>query len=80
MKLGIIQRVEIYDENNDTIWFVQKHVRNVNFKKLKERDFKIARALIEVGFAIQDEKLFDLELKQLLKEVGKLRKSGSNPS
>jgi hypothetical protein len=70
MELGVIQEVEIYSEGQDleTIWFAQKSgpIRNVSYKALKRRDFKVSDALIKAGFKISDPEKFDSELKELL--------------
>ncbi|OIO44373.1 MAG: hypothetical protein COY72_00110 [Candidatus Nealsonbacteria bacterium CG_4_10_14_0_8_um_filter_35_10] len=70
MELGIIQEIEIHNEGQDleTIWFAQKSgpIRNVSYKALKKRDFKVSDVLIKAGFKISEPQKFDSELKELL--------------
>ena len=74
MRLGAIQGIEINDEGKlETIWFVQEGIRNVAFKKLKQRNFKISDVLTKEGYQIKDPNQFDLDLKHLLQEMEKRR-------
>ena len=74
MRLGAIQGIEINDEGKlETIWFVQEGIRNVAFKKLKQRNFKISDVLTKEGYQIKDPNQFDLDLKHLLQEKEKRR-------
>ena len=74
MELGIIQRIRIYREGQDlqTIWFAQDSgsisgsIRNISYKSLEKRDFKVSDVLIEAGFKIPEPKRFDSDLKELL--------------
>jgi hypothetical protein len=71
VKLGTIQDVTIYTEGEklETIWFVQKRIRNVDYKKLKKRNFKISNILIEKGYDIPNPEEFDRALKNLFEKV-----------
>ena len=72
MELGTIQGIEINDEGQlKIVWFVQERIRNVAFKKLKQRNFKISDVLTKEGYQIKDPNQFDLDLKHLLQERGK---------
>jgi hypothetical protein len=70
MELGVIQEVKIYSEGQDLeiIWFAQESgpIRNVSYKALNRRDFKVSDVLIKTGFKISDAEKFDSELKELL--------------
>jgi len=77
MELGIVQNIRINNEWQDleTIWFAQGSgpIRNVLYKPLRDRDFKISDVLIKAGFKIPDPEKFDADLKNLfVNEVRKL--------
>ena len=68
MELGIIQGIRINSENRETIWFAQElgSIRNVNYKPLEKRGFKVSDVLIKAGFKILNPEKFDADLKELL--------------